>query len=218
MHKGNRQQGFTLIELLLAMSLLALLMSLAYGGLKAGTKAATKGSQVIDQVNSLRVTQQFLRQQWSRVLPLIIETDDEENAVIFEGESRRIRYVSPMPGYLGHGGPQVQTLELAGGELRFWHHSLNLFDNVDTNTDPIILLDGIQNGEFSYIGVDEEGELGEWESDWEDSGVTPVMIKLDLDFKKGRRVQWPELVVVPQLDASSARRSVRTNILPRTKR
>ena len=213
----SRQNGFTLVELLLAMSLLALLMSLSYGGLKAGTKAATKGSQVIDQVNSLRVTQNFLRQQWSRLLPLIIEMDDDENIIIFEGENKRVRYVSAMPGYLGHGGPQVQTLEISGGELRFWHHALNLFDDSGSSQEPIVLLDGIQSAEFSYIGLDDEGELGDWEGDWEDSAVTPVMIRLELIFKKGRRIQWPTLVVVPQLDASSARQSVRTNILPRTK-
>ncbi|MGV6852288.1 MAG: prepilin-type N-terminal cleavage/methylation domain-containing protein [bacterium] len=211
-----KQKGFTLIELLLAMTLLALLMSLAYSGMRAGTRAASKGTAVIDEINGLRVTQQFLRQQWSRILPLIIETDDDENPVIFEGDSHKVRFVSAMPGYLGHGGPQVQTLEITKGELLFWHHSLNLFNEPDGQEEPIVLIDGIQSGEFSYTGLDEEGELADWDNEWEDSGLTPIMIKLDITFKKGRRIQWPELVVVPQLDASSARQSVRTSLIPRS--
>ncbi|MGD8929548.1 MAG: prepilin-type N-terminal cleavage/methylation domain-containing protein, partial [Lysobacterales bacterium] len=106
-------RGFTLVEILLALTLLSMLMALAYGGLRAATRAADKGQTVLQDSGRIRMAHQFVHKQLNQMLPLVFaENDDQTERTVFVGEPQRIRFVAPMPGYLGFGGPQVQELAL----------------------------------------------------------------------------------------------------------
>ncbi|MCB1626375.1 MAG: prepilin-type N-terminal cleavage/methylation domain-containing protein [Xanthomonadales bacterium] len=206
-------QGFTLIELLLAIGLLALLFGMAYAGLRGGLKAADAGEALIDRTNRVRVTQEFVRHQLSRLLPLAFEQDPGNGVFrVFEGESNRIRYVGPMPGYLGKGGPYVQELEIlrVGRErqLVFRHWLLNGFDPDDSDNDdalPVRLLAGIDRGGFEFRTVDDRGEISDWTDDWDEESQTPVMIRLQMRMKEDSRLVWPTLDVAMVVDAGSTR-------------
>jgi general secretion pathway protein J len=211
----NRFQagGFTLIELLLAISLLALLFAMAYAGLRSGLKAADAGEALIDRTNRVRVTQEFLRHQLSRLLPLAIEQDTSTGQMtVFEGDGSKIRWVGPMPGYLGSGGPYVQELEIIrdgrNRQLVFRHGLWTGFDADAARRDetlPVRLLDGIRRGGFEFRTVDDSGEISNWESDWENQAQTPVMIRLELQMEDGSRLVWPTLDVAMVVDAGSTR-------------
>ena len=108
---GRRPQGgFTLVELLMAITLLAMILTLAYQGLRVGTQAVSRGEALVDRTNRMRIVHQFLRNQLSRVLPLTLSSDEDADGeapaiIMFEGEDDRMRFVAPMPGYLSRGGP-----------------------------------------------------------------------------------------------------------------
>lgn len=206
-------RAFTLIELLLAISLLALLFAMAYAGLRGGLKAADSGEALIDRTNRVRVTQEFVRHQLSRLLPLAIEQDTSTGEItVFEGDRTKIRYVGPMPGYLGSGGPYVQELELIrdgrNRQLVFRHWLLNGFDVDEARRDdalPVRLLDGIRRGSFEFRTVDDRGEITDWQSDWDNQAQTPVMIRLELQMDDASRMVWPTLDVAMVVDAGSTR-------------
>ena len=127
------QAGFTLIEMLLAITLLALLIAGAYGGISTAAKAMHAGERAIDRADRLRTAQVFLRTQLSHIVPLTYERDEEENTVhVFDGGAQFMRFVAPMPGYLSRGGPYVETLELRRGsnglQLVFTDSMLNGYD------------------------------------------------------------------------------------------
>ena len=105
--------GFTLVEILLALSLMSMLLALAYGGLRASTRAADKGQTVLEDSSRIRMAHQFVHKRLNQAIPLAYaESEDGTLRTVFEGQAGKIRYVAPMPGYLGFGGPQVQELEL----------------------------------------------------------------------------------------------------------
>ena len=60
---GSAHRGFSLVELLLAMTLLSMLLALAYGGLRASTQAPEKGQDILDDSNRIRMAHQFVRRQ-----------------------------------------------------------------------------------------------------------------------------------------------------------
>ena len=225
-----RQRGFTLIELLVAITLLSLIMVMAYQGLRVGTRSVDQGEALVDRTNRLRVVHQFLRTQLARAMPLAMKSadiDDQQLAVIFEGDDESMRFVAPMPGYLGHGGPHEQHLRLARGEngleLLFAHrllHALNDADPMrDTDRPPIVLLDGIKAGRFSYLSLDEEGQATQWTSDWEDPSVSPVMVRVELEMTAESRIVWPTLEVAPLIDGAAVRRGANVSAhLGRTRR
>lgn len=207
--KSNR--GFTLIELLLAITLLGLIMALAYGGLRSITRSTDSADELIQQQTRLRATQQFFHRQLARALPLNYRQDDEGKWLKFEGEPSWLQFVATMPGYLGAGGPQVQRLELVQNTsgshvLQFSHVPLLAFeDDSMENAEPFVLLDNIDDGEFEFKGWGEQGELADWESNWETPAVLPVAINLNLTMTGDVRVSWPRLYAALRIDSTSGR-------------
>ncbi len=201
-------RGFTLVEILVAIVLLALLLATAYGTLAGATRAAAGGEKLVEEINRIRVTQELLRMQWSRALPLPFDFDETEGTPrLFEGDAEHVRFVAQMPGHLGEGGPQVQLVELTSGrdglDLVFKHHPLHPTDegSVADDSEGVLLLSGLREGAFRFRGYDDQGELGEWQDTWETPGIPPLMVELDLELGEASRVTWPLLQVALLVDS-----------------
>lgn len=199
--------GFTLVEVMLAITLVALIMAMAYGGFRAGIRATSSGEDLIEETNRMRVAHEFVRRQLSLALPLVIE-DDRDETIRFEGESDRVRFVAPMPGYLSYGGPYVQELRLErsreGVDLVFAWAMLNGYEPGDLDTvDPVALMENMAGGEFGFLGLDERGEEVYWDTYWEEPGVMPMAVSLFLDLDRENGLVWPELVTPLRIDAGS---------------
>ena len=216
------QSGFTLMEIIIVMTMLSLIMVMVYGGISTSRKMAHKGLKRIDATNEVRVVQELIRRQISRILPMAFKEEDN-TFVIFEGDDEHIMYVSPMPGYLGKGGPHVQLIEIVnakGGKiLQFSHWLLNdsleedSFDQSDQ--EPVVLLENLKNAEFSFMKLDDEGEAGEWENNWEEPENTPLMVRLDVDMGKQALMKWPQMQVALMLDATATNRRVSQHLMLR---
>jgi general secretion pathway protein J len=209
MNRSRYSGGFTLVELLLAITLLSMLLGLAYGGLRAATRATDRGQIILEDSSRIRMGHQFVRKQLNQMLPLAF-VDEGEGAdrfrTVFEGESDYIRYVAPMPGYLGFGGPHVQELTFIPGDdddllLVLSHALLQGFEEDKLYArDPIILIDGIDSAAFEFQERDEEGESLLWTNRWEDPSQLPVAVSLNIEFVEGRYVKWPMLSAAVRVD------------------
>ena len=202
-----RVMGFTLVELLLAITLMSILLGLTYSGLRAATRSSERGEELLAAGGEIRAAHQFVRRQLNQMLPLpfAIADDNEKIRIVFVGDTRRVQYVAPMPGYLGTGGPQVQLLELArgddGGVLQFSHALLQGFEAQRLfDRDPVILLEGVDSAGFEFLGRDEEGELTGWTSSWDQTGILPVAVRLDVEFSGDLNLEWPDLVAAVRVD------------------
>ncbi len=206
--------GFTLLEVMLATMLLALLLAGTYGAIRTAVRSMHSGESAIDRTNRLRVAEEFMRRQISRIMPLAFGRDTSTNTnYVFEGSANTMRFVAAMPGYLSKGGPYVQTLSFAGNrrggkQLLFTDAMLNGFDldNKDTTTEPSILLDQIQDGRFEYRTLDEQGQLTDWSDKWEDSSVTPVMVRIEVTMLPEARIDFPTMEIPLLLDVGATRR------------
>lgn len=217
------QGGFTLVELLLAVTMMSLLLALAYGGMRAATRASDSGQAQLEQTGRLRITHQFLRKQFNLMLPLpfMAETESADLDVrrVFSGTPEWVQFVGPMPGYLGSGGLQVQLLAVEPGEdgLALTYRHAVLEDFVQENLflrDPVILLDGLRSVHFEFLAPAEDSmaspnpanaieagtEPGEWVGDWTLSHVLPLVVRMDIDFGEDAKVSWPPLLASPRLD------------------
>lgn len=212
----RRTRGFTLVEVLVAVTLLAILMATALAGIRVVTRSISAGTRAVDRTNKVRVAQEFLRHELMQTLVAPYDQDRTSGQVkVFTGERDRLTFVSPMPGYLGHGGPYVQQIQIARGDrslrLEFRHALLNGYRKEGAKRvedgDPVVLVEGIRRAEFSYLGMDETGKVGDWQDTWDRNAAQtpPMLVRLKLEFEPGENQVWPDLVVPLVLDASAGR-------------
>ena len=208
MSRLRRQGGFTLVEVMLAITLVALIMALAYGGFRASNRATTSGEALIEETNQLRITHQFIRRQLSQIQNLIIEEGDEVGVQIrFEGERDRVRFVAPMPGYLSYGGSYVQQISLERGvdgmELVYYYAMLNGYEPGEIEqTEGIVLMSGLRDGSFLFLGLDEEGYETFWDDYWEETDQLPLAVVLEADLDRDNGLVWPDLYAPVMMDSS----------------
>lgn len=202
----RRAGGFTLVELLLAITLLSILLGLAYGGFRASTRAADRGQDILQESSRLRLAHQFVHRQINQMLPMSFSSaEDGDEPMVFEGSTNRIRYVGPMPGYLGFGGPQVQELSIVNGEegmaLVLSHALLQGFEESRmTERAPIMLIDGIESATFMFQGRDELGEPSSWQANWDETHMLPLAVSLQMEFDEDAHMGWPELIASVKID------------------
>lgn len=212
----TRNAGFTLVELLLAITLLSILLALTYSGLRAASRSANQGEKMLAAGGELRAAHQFVRKQLNQMLPLSFDETDGIDLirVVFEGDATRIKYVAPMPGYLGAGGPQVQMMELVDGDegqvLQISHALLQNYEEGDLEMrDPVPLLSHIRSASFEFLGKDENDEVTAWAASWETPDILPVAVRLNVSFEEGAQLDWPELVASVRLDPGAVGGGVR---------
>ena len=227
MRASQRADGFTLLEVMLAILLLAVLLAGTYGAIRTAVHAMHSGEAAIDRTNRLRVAQEFMRRQISRIMPLSFGQDDSTGAnTVFEGDAKTMRFVAPMPGYLSRGGPYVQTLTFAGRgrggkQLLFTDTMLNGFDPEEkpSDSEPSVLLDEIEDGHFEYRALDDQGEMADWSDKWEDPGVTPLMVRVVVRMSPQAHIQFPEMEIPLVLDvgASGGANRLNSRLMPGTR-
>lgn len=209
----KRSSGFTLVELLLAVTLLSMLLALTYGGLQAATRATDRGQRILEESGRLRMAHQFVRKQINQAVPLGFSQEEDAAAMgepavmeVFRGTAASIRFVGPMPGYLGFGGPQVQELSIVEGEngleLILTHALVQGFEEASLlERAPIVLIDHIESASFTFLVRDEEGEIAGWISEWLEPAQLPIAIALDIQFEEEVYADWPLLVAAVKVDA-----------------
>lgn len=191
--------GFTLLEVLAAMALLSLLLLGVYAGVRSTMHTVKAGSVKIEQLDEIRAAQQFLRRELAQAMVQPMGKDDHGDSIFFVGSVDTMRFVAPLPGYLGRRGPQLIELKLLRSE-----HGKQLVASLavlppdgsapQALSEPQVLLDGVIDGRFSYRGVDRQGQPLDWQSAWNvPSPSMPNLVAIELTLDQGR--PWPRLSV-----------------------
>lgn len=215
----KRAAGFTLLEILAALVLLALLLVGVYSGIASASRSVRSGTAAIERMDQLRSAQRFLRRELAQSVAAPISRTDRGEPVYFQGSAREMRYVAPLPGYLGKLGPQLQQLQLvddsAGGlrlELRL---ALLPPDGRPPQAlgEPQVLFDHIRAGSFHYRGTDPDGAASPWASEWTTDRSLPELVRIELQPQD--RTSWPRLDVPLRIGSMEAGGLLRTNLLRR---
>jgi len=205
--RATRAHGFTLLEVLASLALLGLLMLGVYAGVRVATRGVHAGNARIERIDQVRAAQQLLRRELAQALSQTIDHDDRGVALIFEGAPRQMRYVAPLPGYLGSLGPQLQTLRLVDDGDNGLRLELGLAllppdgGKPQPVGEPQLLVDHVRSARFSYRGVNARGHPTPWLARWTDGRTLPRLVRLELQLDG--LVSWPTLEVPLRVEAGT---------------
>lgn len=205
----RRVRGFSLMEVLAALALLTIVLLGVYSGISTATRIVRSGSDAIQRMDEIRSAQSFLRSELAQALVIPFAQTDDGEPVVFAGDSRSLRFVAPMPGYLSKLGPQLQTVALVDDGHSSYRLEVTLAmlppDGGDPQPigEPEVLLRGIRKGTFAYRGMDDQNRPGDWQESWPDNRRTPSLVRVTLDTEGG--VVFPTLVAPIRIDASASR-------------
>jgi general secretion pathway protein J len=203
----KRATGFTLFEVLAALALLSLLLLGVYAGIRSATHTVQAGELKIEQLDEVRSSQQFLRRELTQALAQQIARDDSGNAVFFIGSSDEMRFVAPLPGYLGKMGPQLIDVKLVPNDKDGKRLVASLAEMPPDGSpmhplgEPQTLIEEVVDGHFSYRGINAQGQPMDWQSDWKIAGNMPSIVEIKLTLANGR--EWPLMSAPLRVNAAA---------------
>jgi general secretion pathway protein J len=217
----RNEAGFTLLELLAALTVLAALMVMMFGGLRFGARVWESGDQSLRGLAELQTAAGFIRRQIAQAIPVEPATaaTDEEAAALpaFRGSEDALRLVGPAPSQFLPGGLYEMVLGVEDGvaahggrRLSVWWRPLSRGEgaqamsiDADWRTKQAVLIDGVSEVRISYFGQgDDVSEQPRWHDRWDAMPAPPALVSVRVAFPPGDRRFWPDLVVAPMASPS----------------
>lgn len=208
-----KQRGFTLLELLISLTLLSFILVLLFGGLRLGVRSWDSVQKKVDNLNSVRSVESFLRREMERVYPYRWKVPPAQDFA-FLGERHKLNFVAPLPSRLGVGGLYAVALELeetGQGRRLTWRHvpvvpSMKDFSALDQTKEMVLAgaeLNAVDDIWLSYFGRESAGAAPRWVDRWESVTTMPLLIRIQVRFADGS--EWPSFVVAPQMNLEMPR-------------
>ena len=204
-----RCRGFTLLEALVALLVLSLIMTTAFGALRVGGHSWEAGISHANDTEALRSVTDFLRRQFGQLLTTTW-VDNAEQRIAFEGTQEQVRFIAPAPQQLDSAGLLTFTLsaEQDGLDKRLIlsHAPLDPgaegFD-ADPEAERLVLVEQLQQIDFSYYGHMKTTDIPGWHTRWDmDAELFPELIRIRIDVNEGNQ-PWPELLLAIRTGGAS---------------
>jgi general secretion pathway protein J len=210
--------GFTLMELLIALSLIALIMMLLFGGLRMGSRSWEGIEQRVHRTEEVRLARSFLRRALLQARKVNWEHETRMYP-LFYGSNDQLELVTPLSGYVGLPGLYVVRIALlerddgkdlvlqrwlfnpevleGNGEIPKWQplqppgHLEIPHDGPMGVYGSTLLLGKLGELQLSYYGTVQGSREPEWHREWDGQPELPQLVKIGF----GEESEWPDLIV-----------------------
>jgi general secretion pathway protein J len=204
-HARYCEAGFTLLEILVAMVVLAMIVTTAFGSLRLGERSWEAGHARTSETETLRTVAGVLQRQFNQILPLSW-TEDAETTIAFNGSSERVRFIAPAPQHHGSTGLFEYTLVVEALDnsahlvlyYRLHDPDSNGFEPEGSDRQRVLLVDELKSASFAFYGSPLADDAPQWHSQWSvEAESFPKLVQARLVTFAGQQ-PWPELNLVLQ--------------------
>ena len=191
----SSENGFTLLELLISITIVAVIIAIIFGAMRAGIRVWEKGEQNIESRQRQRIILNMLKRQLASVCLSNITYTREP--FYLKGSEKRIEFVSSVSLLSATEGGYVHVVySISPSEIDTETEICSLSETnfIDMNSGQVVggsdkkdfteLISGFKEISFEYLNENEneEKEKFEWTDEWniKDKKKFPKAIKINL--------------------------------------
>jgi len=165
----SRNSGFTLVELIVAMTVMVMVMTVAFAGFRVGLNAWERGTKAADRLQQRSVVERLIRRQ----LPLAM------SGVVFQGKSDRLEFVADYS--LAEGPADFRKIDYAVNDGQFLYADKPILEYVPGETAelPATVLARFNRISFEFLG--QVSDKPAWVPEWKAEDGVPQSMRIKLD-------------------------------------
>lgn len=202
--------GFTLVELLIALTLVGLLTTLIFAGVRVAARAwGRTDGRAADAADQWAVAN-VLGGAISEAYPAFVSADLHDREIAFEGKARSLTLLAPLPQAIAAGVPAQLRFYLTGAGrskslVLGWRLDLPSAQNgAPLPENRVVLLDRVRRIGFAYFGADAPGDAPVWQDRWTEQAALPQMVRVRIERSDRSLPAWPDLVAAPRAMINTA--------------
>lgn len=165
----HRSRGFTLIEVLIAITLMAVIVTVGFAVVRTGQRSWDAGEAHLQAAEQRATGIGFLRNYLANALPLHDDLAGAPPVFLFVGAPQSVQFVAFPPDHVAHGMMYDFLLYAEGGAMRvsMQPHGKPLLTPLP-EPEKAVLLDRVRVVRFAYFGSDQD-KPGKpyWHSSWQ---------------------------------------------------
>jgi prepilin-type N-terminal cleavage/methylation domain-containing protein len=168
MHSHNNR-GFTLIELIVALTVMMMVMTVAFAAFRTGLNAWERGTKAAERLERRSIVERLIRRQ----LPLAMRGN------LFQGKTDRLEFVADYS--LVDGAGDFRQIDYAIEQGRFLYSEKPLLEFVeDEEPVPSTVLAELKQISFEFLGADSQ-KMPAWVEEWDATNGVPPAVRVRLD-------------------------------------
>jgi general secretion pathway protein J len=196
----SRQRGFTLVEVVIALTIVATLLVVMFGGLRAGLTAWQRGDERAEVLDRARSITQIVTRTLGAAHPYMTSAQGREAArLLFEGAPDRVAFVTavpPFPTAAPFAFTAVTLSQEAGAVpgLAVRQKPLPNGEPFDRGLQPALVDGTVSDVRFRYLRESDR----EWTESWDaaQEKALPLAVEITLTIvQAGRSAPQPPLIV-----------------------
>jgi general secretion pathway protein J len=171
--------GFTLVEAMVALTIMSVVISVAFSGLRIGLDSWQRGSQRIDELDRRDTLERLLKQQIGSAYPWSFEIDGQK-VTLFRGSAQKLEFVSEYS--LADGASNFRKIDYAmnSGRLLYGEKPLYGYSPSESEERPTKEVGRFHQLSFSFWNRNRDGEPV-WLTEWTEKMGLPDAVRVNAD-------------------------------------
>lgn len=201
----QRVRGFTLVEMLIAITILSMVMVMAFSSMRIAAAVASRVDAATAESRRVHQAQRLLRGQLQRAMPVLDARNAEQETLDFGASQHEISFVAPMsvaasmPGLYRVSLKVTPASGVAAGtnrlllSYRLWTPGRTP-GPADTDVVELMLIEGFRRSRFSfYDGADNRSPR--WVDEWRTRQTLPSLVRIEIEGGAFADHRWPAMIV-----------------------